>query len=100
MHGLSHSSVEGGSDAEHNLRQAYMYIHLIYRVCVLCELVLTVQTLRKQHPTIEPVTYALKPNFSHASYGTGHTASSHIAGYVPVSWLVPAHKVRLRGVTP
>ena len=32
MHGLSHSSVEGGSDAEHNLRQAYMYIHLIYRV--------------------------------------------------------------------
>ena len=30
MHGLSHSSVEGGSDAEHNLRQAYT--HLIYRV--------------------------------------------------------------------
>ena len=65
---------------------------------VLCELVLTVQILRKQHSSgerrhrkndrqqsPEPVTYTPTRSFSHTSYGIVHAPSSHIATYVPVT---------------
>ena len=58
-------------------------------MCVLCELVLTVRMLRKQHSSgerrhgkkdrqssPEPVTYLLTRSFSHASYGISHTPLS------------------------
>ena len=63
----------------------------ISNVCVLCELVLTVQTLRKQHssgewrhgkkdrqPSPEPVTYALTRSFSHASRSRSFVPHRHL----------------------
>ena len=73
----------------------YTCMYVVY-VCVVCELVLTVQALKKHHSSgerqhgkkdrqlsTEPMTYALSRSFSHASYGISHAPLSwHIRGDV------------------